>query len=220
MDTSWTKVIGHCKQQPYFINALNYYDSLVQNGTVCFPPRNLIFNAFKLTSFDKIKVVILGQDPYHNYNEAMGLSFSVPPGVKVPPSLVNIYKELATDIPGFVIPNHGDLTYWAEQGVLLLNNVLTVSLNSPNSHANQGWEQFTDEVIRCINEKAQNVVYILWGSKAQSKGKSIDRSANLVIEAPHPSPLSAYRGFFGGRYFSRTNEYLAAHGKEPIDWQV
>lgn len=220
MDTSWTKAIGYCKDEPYFKNALNYYDSLVSNGIVCFPPRELIFNAFKLTAFDNIKVVILGQDPYHNYNEAMGLSFSVPMGIKVPPSLVNIYKELEQDIPGFVIPQHGDLTKWAQQGVLLLNNVLTVSLNQPNSHANQGWEQFTDAVICAINSRLQNVVYILWGSKAQSKGKSIDRANNFVIEAPHPSPLSAYRGFFGGKYFSRANEYLIAHGKSPIDWQV
>lgn len=220
MSVTWSDVIGHCKSEPYFIHAMNYYDQCVNEGKVCFPPKELLFNAFKLTELSNVKVVILGQDPYHNYNEAMGLSFSVPKGIKVPPSLVNIYKELQTDIPGFVIPQHGDLTKWAEQGVFLLNTVLSVNLNDPNSHANQGWEQFTDVVIQAINDNVDHVVFILWGAKAKNKCKKIDRSRHLIIEAPHPSPLSAHRGFFGGRYFSRANDYLVAYGRTPIDWQV
>ena len=189
-------------------------------GQIVYPPAADVFNAFRATEFGRVRVVILGQDPYHGANQAHGLAFSVREGVAVPPSLVNIYKELAQDIPGFQIPKHGCLQSWAEQGVLLLNTVLTVRARQAHSHAALGWETFTDTVIRRLAEQRKHLVFILWGSHAQKKGAFIDRGRHLVLTSPHPSPLSAYRGFFGSKPFSQTNAYLQKHGQTPIDWQV
>ena len=184
-----------------------------------FPPADDIFNAFHLTPLSKVKVVILGQDPYHNVGQAHGLCFSVKKGVQVPPSLVNIYQELHDDL-GCAIPHHGCLTKWAEQGVLMLNTVLTVRAHQAFSHQGHGWETFTDAVIRAVNEQNRPIVFILWGKPAQSKKKMLTNPAHLIIESPHPSPLSARRGFFGSKPFSKTNEFLQSHGVEPVDWQI
>ena len=187
---------------------------------VIYPPNHLIFNALNTTPLDKVKVVILGQDPYHGPNQAHGLSFSVQKGVALPPSLRNIFHELHSDL-GVPIPKHGDLTRWAQQGVLLLNAVLTVEAGQPTSHQKRGWEEFTDHVIDVINEQRENVVFILWGAYAQRKGQRIDQNKHLVLKAAHPSPLSANRGgFFGCKVFSKANNYLKQHGIEPIDWQL
>lgn len=202
-----------------------YYRTLFQ--TVCdeynhyeiYPPADDIFNAFHLTPLADVKVVIIGQDPYHNTGQAHGLCFSVRPGIEVPPSLVNIYKELQDDL-GCTIPNHGYLEKWAKQGVLMLNSVLTVRAHQPNSHKAIGWEQFTDAAIRCVNAQDRPIVYMLWGSPARAKKSMLDHPKHLVLEAPHPSPLSAYRGFFGCRHFSQANEFLRFHGIDPIDWQI
>lgn len=187
---------------------------------VIYPPNHLIFNAFNTTPLSHTKVVILGQDPYHGPNQAQGLSFSVNKGVAIPPSLRNIYHELYNDL-GITSPKHGDLTAWAEQGVLLLNSVLTVEAAQPTSHQKQGWELFTDDVIDIINNECEHVVFILWGAYAQRKGQRINREKHLVLTAAHPSPLAANRGgFFGCKVFSKTNQYLVQHGIEPIDWQL
>lgn len=184
-----------------------------------FPKADDIFNAFHLTPLSEVKVVILGQDPYHNVGQAHGLCFSVQKGVEIPPSLENIYKELHDDL-GCSIPDHGNLVKWAEQGVLLLNTVLTVRAHSANSHKNFGWEQFTDAAIRIINEQDRPIVYLLWGGPARAKKTMLDNPKQLVLEAPHPSPLSAYRGFFGCRHFSKCNDFLIKNGIEPINWQI
>lgn len=184
-----------------------------------YPPAEELFNAFHLTPFEKVKVVILGQDPYHNTGQAHGLSFSVKPGVEIPPSLVNIYKELHDDL-GCYIPNNGYLVKWAKQGVMLLNTVLTVRAHAANSHRGIGWEEFTDAAIRVLNEQDRPMVFILWGRPAQMKKSMLTNPKHLILEAPHPSPLSAYRGFFGSRPFSKTNAYLEEHGLTPIDWQI
>ena len=189
-------------------------------GTLVYPPAADVFNAFKVTEFKQVKVVILGQDPYHGAGQAHGLSFSVQAGVAPPPSLVNIYKELADDIAGFQIPAHGCLQHWAEQGVLLLNTVLTVRAGQAHSHAALGWETFTDRVIAMLNQEREGLVFLLWGSHAQKKGAFIDRNRHCVLTAPHPSPLSAYRGFFGCKHFSQANAYLQQQGLAAIDWQV
>lgn len=186
---------------------------------VVYPPSEEIFNAFHFTPLSKVKVVIIGQDPYHNAGQAHGLCFSVQPGTEVPPSLVNIYKELQDDL-GCFIPDNGYLVKWAEQGVLLLNTVLTVRAHQANSHQGKGWEQFTDAVIRAVNEKDEPVVFLLWGRPAQIKKNMLTNPKHLILEAPHPSPLSAYRGFFGCKHFSRTNEFLERNGVSPIDWQI
>ncbi len=186
---------------------------------VIYPPSEEIFNAFHLTPLSKVKVVILGQDPYHEPGQAQGLCFSVRKGVKVPPSLVNIYQELHTDL-GCYIPNHGSLVKWAEQGVLLLNTVLAVRAHQANSLRGIGWEEFTDAAIRALNERDQPIVFMLWGSSAQAKAAMLDNPRHLILKAPHPSPLSAYRGFFGCGHFSKCNEYLKERGLEPIDWQI
>ena len=220
MMETWQEAIGAEKAQPYFRQILAHVRAERESGQTVYPPAADVFNAFKYTEFADVKVVILGQDPYHNEGQAHGLAFSVREGVVVPPSLVNIYKELADDIAGFSVPPHGCLTRWAEQGVLLLNTVLTVRAHRAHSHADLGWETFTDRVVAQINAGRENVVFMLWGSHAQKKGAMIDRSRHLVLSAPHPSPLSAYRGFFGCRHFSRANAYLAAHGITPIDWQL
>ena len=183
------------------------------------PASDEIFTAFHLTPLEHVKVVILGQDPYHNVGQAHGLCFSVKPQVDIPPSLENIYKELHDDL-GCKIPNHGYLTSWAEQGVLLLNTVLTVQAHKPMSHRGVGWEEFTDAAIRKVNEQDRPIVFILWGKPAQGKEKMLDNPKHLILKAPHPSPLSAYRGFFGSKPFSQTNEFLVKNGEIPIDWQI
>ncbi|PKN02727.1 uracil-DNA glycosylase [Candidatus Dojkabacteria bacterium HGW-Dojkabacteria-1] len=193
-------------------------DSVDFDQTI-YPSKELIFRALELTPFENIKVVILGQDPYHGEGEANGLAFSVNKGIKLPPSLRNIYKELESDL-GIKTPNHGDLTSWASQGVLLLNSVLTVEKDRPASHRNIGWEEYTDSIIREISEKKENIVFILWGKYAQSKKDLIDVRKHLVISSPHPSPFSANRGFFGSKPFSTTNTYLKSKGKKEIDWRV
>ncbi|NAW57950.1 MULTISPECIES: uracil-DNA glycosylase [unclassified Vibrio] len=217
---TWHDVIGNEKQQDYFQQTLAFVESERHAGKVIFPPAKDVFNAFRSTEFADVKVVILGQDPYHGPNQAHGLCFSVLPGVRTPPSLVNMYKELAQDIDGFQIPAHGYLQAWAEQGVLLLNTVLTVEQGKAHSHARTGWETFTDKVIEALNQHQQGVVFLLWGSHAQKKGRFIDRNKHHVLAAPHPSPLSAHRGFFGCGHFSQTNYLLIQQGKAPIDWQV
>lgn len=187
---------------------------------VVYPPADDIFNAFHFTPLSKVKVLILGQDPYHNVHQAHGLSFSVPiDQQEIPPSLQNIYKELQDDL-GCSIPNHGYLKKWADQGVLLLNTVLTVRAHQAGSHQGKGWEQFTDAVIQAVNAQDRPIVYLLWGKPAQSKARMLTNPKHLVLKAPHPSPLSAYRGFFGCKHFSKTNEFLQEHGVEPIDWQI
>ncbi|WP_156188937.1 uracil-DNA glycosylase [Acinetobacter indicus] len=191
-----------------------------QANKVIYPPSGLIFNALNTTPLEQVKVVILGQDPYHGPNQAHGLSFSVQRGVALPPSLRNIFHELHTDL-GLDIPKHGDLTRWAEQGVLLLNSVLTVEAAQPTSHQKRGWEEFTDHVIDVLNEQREHIVFILWGAYAQRKGQLIDPNKHLILKAAHPSPLAANRGgFFGCQVFSKTNNYLKQHGIEPIDWQL
>ncbi|MDC0609318.1 uracil-DNA glycosylase [Vibrio sp.] len=217
--TTWHDVIGAEKEQPYFQQIMAFVESERNKGKIIYPAARDVFNAFRFTEFSDIKVVILGQDPYHGPNQAHGLCFSVLPNVKTPPSLVNMYKELASDIDGFQIPNHGYLQSWAEQGVLLLNTVLTVEQGQAHSHANCGWETFTDKVIATINESRENVVFLLWGAHAQKKGRIIDKSKHHVLMAPHPSPLSAHRGFLGCGHFSKTNQILVQQGLTPIDWQ-
>ncbi|MEH0673787.1 uracil-DNA glycosylase [Vibrio scophthalmi] len=217
---TWQDVIGEQKQQTYFQDTLAFVDAERAAGKAIFPPAKDVFNAFRATEFGDVKVVILGQDPYHGPNQAHGLCFSVLPGIKTPPSLANMYKELAQDIDGFQIPQHGYLQRWAEQGVLLLNTVLTVEQGKAHSHAKTGWETFTDAVIDAINRHQQGVVFLLWGAHAQKKGRFIDRNQHHVLTAPHPSPLSAHRGFLGCGHFSATNERLVAQGKTPIDWQL
>ena len=217
---TWHEAIGAEKEKAYFQTILEKVRHERQAGITVYPPERDVFNAFRTTEFGNVKVVILGQDPYHGAGQAHGLAFSVQPEIAVPPSLVNIYKELATDIEGFQIPQHGYLQHWAEQGVLLLNTVLTVRAGAAHSHATFGWEVFTDEVIRQLDKECEHLVFMLWGSHAQKKGAFIDRKRHLVLTAPHPSPLSAYRGFFGCKHFSQANAYLQAHGLEPIDWQV
>lgn len=218
--TTWQHALGPQKEAEYFTRLMARVESEREAGKVIYPPQQDVFNALKYTPLESVKVVILGQDPYHGPNQAHGLCFSVLPGVKTPPSLVNIYKELAADINGFVIPKHGTLTSWAEQGVLLLNTVLTVEQGKAHSHAKWGWETFTDAVINAVNRHQQGVVFLLWGSHAQKKGMHIDASKHHVLSAPHPSPLSAHRGFLGCKHFSQTNQLLSRQNKSPINWQV
>lgn len=218
-ELNWSDVIGAEKQQPYFLDTMTYVAAERAAGKEIYPPEHDVFNAFRYTPFEQVNVVILGQDPYHGPNQAHGLCFSVLPGVPVPPSLVNMYKELAQDIPGFQIPPHGYLKSWADQGVLLLNTVLTVERGQAHSHAKLGWETFTDRVIAAVNEHRQGVVFLLWGAHAQKKGRIIDRQRHHVLTAPHPSPLSAHRGFLGCRHFSQTNQLLAQQNLPAIDWQ-
>lgn len=217
---TWHEVIGAEKEQAYFQQTLQFVEAERQSGKVIFPPAKDVFNAFRFTEFNQVKVVMLGQDPYHGPNQAHGLCFSVLPGVRTPPSLVNIYKEMTQDIPGFVTPTHGYLKQWADQGVLLLNTVLTVEQGKAHSHANTGWEQFTDKVIDALNQHGEGIVFLLWGAHAQKKGRMIDTQRHYVLKAPHPSPLSAHRGFLGCRHFSQTNQILQQQGKDPIDWQI
>jgi len=218
IEASWKNLLAEEFQKPYFIQLKNF---LLEEKTIhaVFPPGDKIFNAFDLTPFDNVKVVILGQDPYHGRGQAHGLCFSVNPGIAFPPSLVNIFKELKTDL-GIMPPSSGELSAWAKQGVLLLNTVLTVRENTADSHKNKGWEQFTDSVIKQISEKKEHVVFILWGNNAKVKTQIIDASKHCILTAAHPSPLSATRGFFGCAHFSKTNEYLKNKNIEPIDWRL
>ena len=218
---NWKDIIGPLKKTDAFINAYNYQKQQRLKGINVFPPQKDLFNAFSYTPFQKLKVVIIGQDPYHEKGQAMGLCFSVPVGIAIPPSLRNIYRELCDDIPGFEVPNHGNLIPWARQGVLLLNSVLSVDENQAGSHRGVGWEEFTDDVIKTLSDKCENLVFILWGGYAQRKGSRIDTSKHLVLTGAHPSPLSANRGgFFGNHYFSKTNSYLTSRGISPIDWRL
>jgi len=216
---SWQHVLGEELKQPYMQELRDFLRAEKQAGKEIYPPSPLIFNAFNHTPFDQVRVVIIGQDPYHGPGQAMGLSFSVPQGVKVPPSLVNIYKELGTDL-GLQMSGSGDLTPWADQGVLLLNATLTVEAGKAGSHQKKGWEQFTDAAIQALNEQREGLVFVLWGSYAQKKGRVIDSERHLVLKSAHPSPLSAYRGFFGSRQFSQINQYLSANDQAAIEWQL
>lgn len=220
VEESWLAALSEEFEKPYAKKLCKFVESEICGGKVpIYPPPYLIFNAFNSTPFDKVKAVILGQDPYHGPGQAMGLSFSVPEGIKIPPSLGNIFKELKQDL-GCSIPSHGNLERWAIQGVLLLNTVLTVRNHQANSHAKKGWEQLTDAVIRSISEKRRGVVFILWGNCAQEKSRLIDGSKHHILKSAHPSGLSAHRGFFGCRHFSRTNQILEQNGESPIDWQL
>ncbi|GDY26337.1 uracil-DNA glycosylase [Agarivorans sp. Toyoura001] len=217
---TWQHLFETEQQQEYYRQLLARVAAERELGKVIYPPESQVFAAFDACHLDQLKVVILGQDPYHGKGQAHGLSFSVAEGLKIPPSLRNIYKELAADISGFEIPQHGNLSAWANQGVLLLNTVLTVEQAKAHSHAKFGWETFTDAVIKQISQQCQGVVFLLWGAHAQKKGKVIDTTKHHVLSAVHPSPLSAHRGFLGCGHFSKTNQLLTQQNKQPINWQV
>lgn len=219
INDTWKEVLKNEFSKPYFLEIVGFLRSEKMAGKVIYPPGPMIFNAFDRTPFDKVKVVLIGQDPYHGKGQAHGLCFSVQNGVPPPPSLVNMFKEMHTDL-GLEIPATGNLTKWADQGLLLLNASLTVRANEPMSHAKIGWAQFTDTVIRKVSEQKENVVFLLWGKFAQEKQSLIDETKHLVLKAAHPSPLSAYNGFFGCRHFSKTNEYLIKNGIGPLDWSL
>ena len=214
----WDEIIGEEFDKPYYQELRKFLDSEYQNKTI-FPPKQCIYNALKTVPYRDVKVLILGQDPYHEVNQAHGLAFSVNKGVAIPPSLINIYKEMHDDI-GTNIPSHGYLIEWTKQGVMLLNTVLTVEEHKANSHKNKGWEILTDEIIRKLNKKDEPMVFILWGGNARSKKGLITNPKHLIIESAHPSPLSAYNGFFGSKPFSKTNDFLIKNNKKPIDWQI
>lgn len=216
---SWTDALSQEKGKPYFQQVMAFVRSERAKGTVIYPPQQDIFNALKAAPLEDIKVVILGQDPYHGPNQAHGMCFSVRKGVKPPPSLMNIFKELHSDL-GIPIPQHGCLQHWADQGVLLLNAVLTVQAGQAHSHANKGWETFTDTIIQRLSEHHQGLIFMLWGSHAQKKASLIDASKHALLKCPHPSPLSAHRGFLGCRHFSKANALLEKQGKRPIDWSL
>lgn len=218
IQNDWLTVFDPEFKKPYYRQLFQFVKKEYQERQV-FPPADDIFNAFHLTPLKDVKVVIIGQDPYHNEGQAHGLCFSVKPDVEIPPSLVNIYQELHDDL-GCYIPNNGYLVKWAEQGVLMLNTVLTVRAHMANSHRQKGWEQFTDAAIEALNKEDRPIVFILWGRPAQMKRAMLTNPNHLILEAPHPSPLSAYRGFFGSRPFSKTNRFLEEHGVQPIDWQI
>lgn len=216
IDATWKEVLQDEFEKSYFKNLTEFVKSEYKNGS-CYPPAKLIFSAFDHCPFEEVKVVIVGQDPYHGPGQANGLSFSVNDGVRMPPSLKNIFKEIKDDL-GKPLPETGNLTRWADQGVLLLNATLTVRQKTPGSHQKKGWEDFTDAVIQVLNDKRENLVFLLWGAYAQKKGSAIDSEKHLVLSSPHPSPFSADRGFFGNRHFSKTNAFLKKIGKNPIDW--
>lgn len=218
IQNDWLEPLKPEFRKPYYAELFKFVENEYATRKI-FPPSDDIFNAFHLTPLHEVKVVILGQDPYHNDGQAHGLCFSVKPDVEVPPSLVNIYQELHDDL-GCYIPNNGYLVKWAKQGVLMLNTVLTVRAHQANSHRGMGWEEFTDAAIRILNEQDRPIVFILWGSPAQKKAQMLNNPKHLILKAPHPSPLSAYRGFFGSRPFSKTNEFLVKNGLAPIDWQI
>ena len=215
---SWATFLQSEQSKPYYQSLLTFLNSEKKADKEIYPAESLYFNALQLTPLENIKVVILGQDPYHGEGQAHGLSFSVPNGVKVPPSLRNIYKELATSVKGFEIPESGNLTHWAQQGVLLLNAVLTVEKSNAGSHAKQGWETFTDNAIKHINDNKSDVIFLLWGSYAHKKGMFIDTDKHTVLKSAHPSPLSAYRGFFGCDHFNEANKILSLLGEDKINW--
>lgn len=219
IEASWKALLQDEFKKPYFKQIVEHLKTEKSQGKTIYPSGSNIFHAFDATPFDNVKVVILGQDPYHGPNQAHGLSFSVQPGVPPPPSLLNIYKELHEDV-GIPIPRHGYLEKWAAQGVLLLNASLTVRAGEANSHSKIGWEKFTDTVIQSISDKQNNVVFLLWGKFAQSKAALIDQAKHLILKSAHPSPLAAHSGFFGNHHFSKTNQYLMQHGKDPIDWAL
>lgn len=220
LEASWLAFLHPEFDKTYMHSLEQFLLQQQHNGAIIYPQNNDIFNAFELTVFNNVNVVILGQDPYHGPEQAHGLSFSVQKGVSIPPSLKNIYKELVNDVLGFKNPPHGDLTYWAQQGVLLLNSTLTVEANKPGSHQKAGWQNFTNEVIKTISNQKQNVVFILWGKFAQAQATLIDTQKHYVIQSAHPSPFSAYRGFLGSKPFSKTNAYLKQNGLKEIDWQI
>ena len=218
IDSQWQEALKEEFQKDYYHELMAKVSEAYENNQV-FPPANEVFNALNLTPLSQVKAVIIGQDPYHDVGQAHGLCFSVKPGVKVPPSLVNIYKELHDDL-GCSIPEDGYLVKWATQGVLMLNTVLTVNAHVANSHKGYGWEKFTDAIISKVNEEDRPIVFLLWGAPAQKKKKLLNNPKHLILEAPHPSPLSVYRGFWGCKHFSKTNEFLVNNGIEPIDWQL
>ena len=220
MEESWKGVMNDEFVKGYMIQLREFLKKEQADGRVIYPSNNLIFNAFEHTPFNAVKVVILGQDPYHGARQAHGLSFSVQTGIGLPPSLQNIFKELQTDIPGFDFPSHGDLTYWADQGVLLLNATLTVEASKPGSHQKKGWEIFTDQVISELSSQRTGLIFLLWGKYAQAKEALIDNSKHYILKAAHPSPFSAHAGFFGCKHFSKAYEYLKRMGQREIDWQV
>ena len=219
LEPSWLEVLGDEFRQPYMQSLKSFLREEKSSQKIIYPASNNWFNAFNSTPFDKVKVVILGQDPYHGPGQAHGLCFSVLPGVKCPPSLVNIYKELEQDL-GLPIPLEGNLQSWAEQGVLLLNATLTVEAHRAGSHQGKGWEQFTDRAIQALDERRNGLVFLLWGSYAQKKGSFINQEKHRVLKSVHPSPLSAHRGFFGNRHFSKTNQWLLEHGSSQITWSI
>lgn len=219
LDASWQAVIGQELKAPYMLSLRDFLKQEKAAGKTIYPPAPLIFNAFKQTPFNKVRVVIIGQDPYHGPNQAHGLSFSVPEGTTPPPSLRNIFKEIKADL-SINMSGKGDLTAWAEQGVLLLNATLTVEMKNAGSHQKRGWETFTDAAITALNMHREGLVFVLWGSHAQKKGEMIDAKKHLVLASPHPSPLSAHRGFFGNHQFSEINAYLSKRGEAPINWQL
>lgn len=220
LEPSWLHVLEGEFEKPYMKSLKSFLLEEKQKGFTVYPKNADIFNAFNHTPFNKVKVVILGQDPYHGQGQAHGLSFSVQKGIAVPPSLKNMYKELAEEFPDYQIPNHGDLTAWADQGVLLLNATLTVRAHEAGSHQNKGWETFTDHVISVLSEKRSGLVFLLWGRYAQQKESLIDTKKHVVLKAAHPSPFSAYNGFFGSNHFAKANEILQKEGFAPIDWQI
>ena len=218
MTTTWNSILSAEKEKAYYQPMIAKIEAERALGKIIFPKEKDIFTAFDLTAFDDVKVVILGQDPYHGAGQAHGLSFSVLPEIKIPPSLRNMYEELAQDIEGFVIPEHGYLESWAKQGVLLLNTVLTVEEGKAHSHAKLGWETFTDSIIEQLNKNKENIIFLLWGAHAQKKGANIDATRHSILKAPHPSPLSAHRGFFGCKHFSQVNELLKLKNLSEINW--
>ncbi|MBQ6575443.1 MAG: uracil-DNA glycosylase [Lachnospiraceae bacterium] len=218
IDNEWLAPLKQEFSKPYYAKLYRFVNDEYKRSVI-FPPKQDVFRAYEMTPIDKVKVLILGQDPYHEPGQAHGLCFSVTPGTDIPPSLVNIYKELHDDI-GCSIPNNGYLIKWAEQGVMLLNTVLTVRAHAANSHRGKGWEQFTDATIAALNKEDRPIVYMLWGRNAGEKASMLDNPKQLVLTAPHPSPLSAYKGFFGCRHFSKANDFLSANGITPIDWQI
>lgn len=218
LDPSWQRVLGAEFDKPYMQNLAAFLAAERAAGKVIFPPEPLVFNAFNHTPFEQVRVVIIGQDPYHGEGQAHGLSFSVPEGIKPPPSLVNIFKEIESDL-GVAMSGLGDLTPWANQGVLLLNAMLTVEQANAGSHQKKGWEAFTDAAIAALNAEREGLVFLLWGGYAQKKCKAIDQTKHLVLQSAHPSPLSVYRGFYGSKPFSQINQYLTARGQTPIQWQ-
>ena len=220
MTKHWQEFIQQQQNQAYYQQLQSFITQQRNEGKTIYPPEKEVFSAFQLTPLEQVKVVILGQDPYHGPDQAHGLSFSVKTGIKPPPSLVNIYKELQNDIDGFVLPNHGDLTFWAKQGVLLLNTVLTVEQGKAHSHAKAGWEAFTDNVLTRLDQQSTPIIFVCWGNHAIKKGRLITASQHHILNGPHPSPLSAYRGFFGCGHFSTINKLLVEQGDSPINWQV